>query len=57
MSQIRRDDRRSVRYTESSEVTGDLAPVRPTEASCHIVFTAPVTSTPAANVVATIPQV
>ena len=31
MSQIRRDDRRSVRYTGSSEVSCDLAPVRPSD--------------------------
>ena len=31
MSHIRRDDRRSVRYTGSSEVTCDLAPVRPSD--------------------------
>ncbi len=33
MSQIRRDDRRSIRYTGSSEVNCDLAPVRPTDAT------------------------
>ena len=31
MSHIRRDDRRSVRYTGLSEVTCDLAPVRPSD--------------------------
>ena len=31
MSQIRRDDRRSVRYTGSSEFTCDLAPARPSD--------------------------
>ena len=31
MSQIRRDDRRSGLYTGSSEVTCDLAPVRPSD--------------------------
>ena len=45
MSWICQDDRRSVRYTGSSKVTCDLAPVRPTTRLSGQPFTAPVTST------------
>ena len=38
MSQILRDDRRSVRYIGSSEVTCDLAPVRPFDVTSRPVF-------------------